>query len=35
MTETIYKTIQDANSVLNSIVWGTPILCLIIFTGIF
>lgn len=35
MFENIYKTIQDGNAVINNIVWGTPILCLIMFTGIF
>lgn len=35
MLENLYKSIQDINSVINGIVWGTPILCLIIFTGIF
>lgn len=35
MLENIYQTIQNGNAVVNNIVWGTPILCLIMFTGIF
>ena len=35
MFDNIYKTIQNGNAVINNIVWRTPILCLIMFTGFF
>ena len=33
--ENIFKTIESVNAIVNGYVWGVPMLCLILFTGMF